>query len=88
MTLKLNFNTPCPHNQRDRVIKAFRDLGLSYERVYQSGVYSLHRFYGRLPTITGSSDVDIKSISVENGSFLESLKDVDFIEIYVNIERG
>lgn len=87
MTLKLNFNTPCPHNQCDRVIKAFRDLGLSYERVYQSGVYSLHRFYGRLPTVTGSSDVDIKSISIENGSFLESLKDVDFIEIYVNIER-
>lgn len=87
MTLKINFNEPCPHNQRDRIIKSFRDLGLSYERIYQSGEYSLHRFYGRLPTVSGSSDIDIKKISVDD-NVLESLKNVDFIEIYLNIERN
>lgn len=87
MTLKLNFNTPCPHNQRNQIIKAFRDLGLSYERVYQAGEYSLHRFYGRLPTINGSSDIDIKTISV-NDDFLDTFHDVDYIEIYLPIERN
>lgn len=86
MTLKLNFNDPCPHNQRDKVIKAFRDLGFSYERIYQSGVYSLHRFYGRLPTISGRSDIDIKTISI-NDDLLETFHDVDYIEIYLSIER-
>lgn len=63
MTLKLNFNTPVPHNQRDHIIKIFRDLGLSYERIYQDGPFSYHRFYGRLPTVTGSSDLDIDIIN-------------------------
>lgn len=87
MTLKINFNDPCPHNQRDRIIKAFRELGLSYERVYQSGEYSLHRFYGRLPTVCGSSDIDVKSISIDD-NLLETFHNVDFIEIYLNIERN
>lgn len=87
MTLKINFNEPCPHNQRDRIIKAFRELGLSYERVYQSGEYSLHRFYGRLPTVCGSSDIDVKSISIDD-NLLETFHNVDYIEIYLNIERN
>lgn len=86
MTLKLNFNEPCPHNQRDQVIKAFRDLGFSYERIYQAGDYSLHRFYGRLPTRSGRSDIDIKTISI-NDDLLETFHDVDYIEIYLSIER-
>lgn len=87
MTLKLNFNTPIPHSQRGQTIKAFRDLGLSYERIYQSGEYSLHRFFGRLPTVCGSSDVDIINISVSPDVDLVQFKDVDFIEIYLFIER-
>lgn len=87
MTLKLSFNEPYPHNQRDRIIKAFHELGLSYERVYQSGEYSLHRFYGRLPTVCGSSDIDVKSISIDD-NLLETFHNVDFIEIYLNIERN
>ena len=84
MTLKLNFNTPVPKNQRDKTIKAFRDLGLSYQRIIQSGDYSLHKFYGRLPF--GVSDVDIKSISC-NDEFYQLFRDVDNIEIYLFIER-
>lgn len=84
MTLKLNFNTPVPKNQRDKTIKAFRDLGLSYQRIIQSGEYSLHKFYGRLPC--GVSDVDIKSISC-NDEFYQMFRDVDNIEIYMFIER-
>lgn len=87
MTLKINFNEPFLHNQRDRIIKAFRELGLSYERVYQSDEYSLHRFYGRLPTVCGSSDIDVKSISIDD-NLLETFHNVDFIEIYLNIERN
>lgn len=86
MTLKLSFDSPVPHNQRDRVIKAFRDLGLSYERIYQSGIYSLHRFYGRLPTSQGSSDVKLNTISV-NDDFVNVFHNVNYIEIFINIER-
>lgn len=84
MTLKLNFNTPIPKNQRDKVIKAFRDIGLSYQRIIQSGCYSLHKFYGRLPC--GVTDVDIKSISCDD-DFYQMFKDVDNVEIYLFIER-
>ena len=46
---KITFNTPVPYEQRDKVIRGLKALGLSYERIYQNGTYSLHRFYGRLP---------------------------------------
>lgn len=86
MTLKLSFDSPVPHNQRDHVIKAFRDLGLQYERIYQSGIYSLHRFHGRLPTNQGSSDVKLNTISV-NDDFVNVFHNVNYIEIFINIER-
>lgn len=85
MTLKLNFNTPCPKNERSKVIKAFKDLGFTYERIIQSGDYSLHRFYGRLPTIH-CTDVKIESISCDD-DFKKEFKNVDAIEIYLFIER-
>lgn len=84
MTLKLNFNTPVPKNQRDKTIKALKDLGFSYNRIIQSGEYSLHRFYGRLPC--GITDVDIKSISCDD-DFYQMFQNVDNVEIYLFIER-
>lgn len=86
MTLKLNFNTPCPKKDRCKLIKSFKDLGFSYNRVFQNGTYSLHRFYGRLPTLSGSSDVDLLSISASE-DFYKSFSDVDYVEIYILIER-
>lgn len=88
MTLKLNFNTPCPHSQRDIMIKGFRNLGLSYERIYTDGEYSKHRFFGRLPTVSGSCDVDINGIIVNDSVDISKLKNVDYVEIIVYVERN
>lgn len=88
MTLKITFSTPCPHNQRDRIIKSFRELGLSYERIYQSGIYSLHRFYGRLPTVSGhDEDCQILFIDDKTREQFKTHGKVDYIEIFLNIER-
>lgn len=54
--IKINFNTPLPKNQRDDFIRCMKSLGFSYERIIQSGEYSLHRFVGELPQI-GSDDL-------------------------------
>ena len=84
--LKLNFNTPIPKAQRDNLIRSLKALGFSYERVYQGGVYSLHKFYGRLPTISGSSDVDI--IFTDKNA-LDNFKQtkIDSVEMYFIVER-
>lgn len=88
MTLKLYFNTPCPHEQRDMMIKGFRNLGLSYERIFTDGEYSKHRFFGRLPTICGSSDIDIRGINIDSSIDITSFKDVDYVEIIILCERN
>lgn len=88
MKLKLTFNTPCPHNQIDRIIKSFRELGLSHERIYQSGIYCLHRFYGRLPTVSGhDEDCQILFIDDKTRKQFKTHGKVDSIEIFLNIER-
>ncbi len=87
MTLKLNFTSPFPHSQRDNIIKCFRGLGLSYERIFQDGPYSYHKFFGRLPTVDSCSDVDVHIINNAPIEHYDTLKNVDFIEIYLFIER-
>lgn len=87
MTLKININEPFPHNDRQQIIKAFRQLGLSYERIYQDGEYSLHKFKGRLPTTSGKSDIDIITYNVSPDVDLKQFKNVDYVEIYLYIER-
>lgn len=87
MTLKLDFNEPISHSQRNDVINCFRGLGLSYERISQPGQYALFRFYGRLPTVCGSSDVDIISVAIDSSVDVNQFKNVDYIEIFVHVER-
>ena len=84
--LRINFNTPVPYNQRDKVIKGLKDMGLNYERIYQSGNYSLHRFFGRLPTM-GDDDVYIHFIDDKSREELKAHGVANSVEIYLNIER-
>ena len=86
--LKINFNTPFPHSQRDVFIHSFRDMGFKYERIIQNGDFSLFRFYGKIPCedfrktnvdIIFGDDVDIDKIS---SSLVRS------IEIYCMFERS
>ena len=86
--LKINFNTPFPHSQRDKFIHGFRDLGFSYRRIIQNGDYSLFCFFGKIPIdskhntnfdIMVSNDVDIDNF--------QSLLVRD-VEIYVYFERS
>lgn len=84
---KLYFNEPFPHSQRDLIIKSFRNLGLSYERIYQPGPYSLHRFYGRLPCSRSPSNISINFSDEKTKDAFEYSGLSDYIEIFVNIER-
>lgn len=84
-TLKINFSDPLPYPERNKVIHGLKSLGFSYEHVYQNGQYSLHRFFGRLPTINGSSDIDILFDDKTKSDF--SQYHIDNVEIYLLSER-
>lgn len=84
-TLKINFSDPLPYTERNKVIHGLKSLGFSYDRVYQNGQYSLHRFFGRLPTMNGSSNVDILFDDNTKSEFLKY--QIDSVEIYLLSER-
>lgn len=84
--IKLNFNTPLANNQQIPCIHGFKKLGFSVERIYSNDSYILYRFFGRLPTITGSSDVDVLFTESAKEDFL-SLKNINFVEIFLMFER-
>lgn len=84
--LKINFNTPVSYSQRDKVIKGLKDLGLNYERIYQNGTYSLHRFYGRLPTYS-DEDVQIHFIDDKTRKEFKTHGKNNSVEIFLSIER-
>ena len=88
--LKINFNTPIPYSQRDRIIREMKNLGLSYERIHQNGTYSLHRFYGRLPTINKSEiedDVQIVFVDDKTREEFRTHGKNNSVEIFLRIER-
>lgn len=86
--VKINFNTPFPHNQRDIFIHAFRDLGFKYERVIQSGEFSLFRFFGVLPFIKDkNTNLDIIVSDLTDIDVFQSLL-VKNVEIFVMFERS
>lgn len=84
-TLKLNFSDPVPYTERNKLIHGLQALGLHYDHVYQNGQYALNRFYGRLPTINGESDVDI----LFDDTLKSELKQykISDIEIFILSER-
>lgn len=85
--VKINFNTPFPHSQRDVFIHAFRDLGFKYERVFQSGEYSLLKFFGKLPHSDKKTNIDIiVSDETDIDDFKQLL--VCNVEIFVMFERS
>ena len=84
--VKINFNTPLTNDQQIPCIHGFKSLGFSVERIYTNDVYILYRFYGRLPTGTGSSDVDVLFTESAKQEF-KTLKNVNFVEIYLMFER-
>lgn len=85
--VKINFNTPIPHSQRDSFIHAMKALGFSYERIYQTGEYSLHRFFGKLPQSDNKSNIDILvTDDTEIDSFKQML--VCYVEMFFLIERS
>lgn len=85
--VKINFNTPFPHSQRDVFIHAFRDLGFKYERIIQSGQYSLFKFFGTLPQSDSKTNIDI---IVSGGTDIDNFKQllVKNVEIFVMFERS
>lgn len=83
--IKIQFDQPLPHVYRDKLIHDFRDLGFKYDRIFQSGEYSMFKFYGRLPTIPEGTI----SVIVEDDDHLQDFKQIknDFLEITFFIER-
>lgn len=84
--LRINFNTPVPYNERDKVIRGLKNLGLSYERIIQNGTYSLHRFYGRLPEF-GDENVQIHFIDDKTREEFKAHGVANSVEIFLKIER-
>lgn len=84
--LRINFNTPVPYSQRDKVIRGLKNMGLSYERIIQNGTYSLHRFYGRLPEC-GNDGVEIHFIDDRTREEFKAHGVANSVEIYLKIER-
>ena len=87
--LKINFNTPFPHSQRDKFIHGFRELGFSYRRIIQNGDYSLFCFFGSIPCdeLHKKSNVDVIVGSDIDIDTFQSLL-VGNVEIYVYFERS
>lgn len=85
--LKINFNTPFPHSQRDIFLHSMRDLGFSYDRIIQSGEYSLFKFFGKLPETNKKTNIDvIIGDDVNIDTFNQLL--VKDVEIFVMFERS
>ena len=86
--LKINFNTPFPHSQRDKFIHGFRELGFSYRRIIQNGDYSLFCFFGKIPIDEKhNTNVDVMLLDDVNINEFSSLL-VGNVEIYVFFERS
>lgn len=84
--LKINFQTPVPYSERDKIIRGLKDLGLSYERIIQNGTYSLHKFYGRLPNSV-DDNVVIHFIDDKTREEFKAHGVANSVEIYLKIER-
>lgn len=85
--LKINFNTPFPHSQRDVFLHSMRDIGFTYDRVIQNGEYSLFKFFGSLPQTDKKSNVDVIIGDDVNINVFKQLLVKD-VEIYVMFERS
>lgn len=85
--VKINFNKPFPHSQRDLFIHAMRDLGFKYERVIQNGEYSLLKFFGVLPFVKDKNNIDIIVSDLTDIDVFQSLL-VKNVEIFVMFERS
>lgn len=85
--VKINFNTPFPHSQRDVFIHGFRSLGFKYERIFQSGEYALFRFFGKLPASDKKTNVDV---IVSDDTNIDDFKQllVTNVELFVMFERS
>ena len=85
--VKINFNTPLPHSQRDVFIKAFRSIGWGYDRIFQNGDFTLLKFHGKLPSGERSTNIDIL---VSDDTDIDSFKQlfVGYCEIYFYFERS
>lgn len=85
--VKINFNTPLPHSQRDVVIQAFEAVGWKYERIIQNGEFSLFRFFGKLPQDERKTNIDV---IVSDGTNIDDFKQlfVSDVEIYFYFERS
>ena len=85
--VKINFNTPFPHCQRDSFLHAFRDLGFKYERIYQNGDYALFRIFGKLPHDDKKTNIDVILSDDININDLKQLL-VTNVEMFVMFERS
>ena len=85
--VKINFNTPLQHCQRDDLIRGMHSLGFEFERIYQNGVYQLFKFSGKLPCDGKKENIDISiSDDIEIKDFKSML--VSNVEIYIMVERS
>lgn len=61
--LKINFTTPVPNEQIKSLIHSFQSIGFKYDRVFQNGEFTIHKFFGTFSDIglSGEKILNIKN---------------------------
>ena len=86
--LKIYFNTVVPYCERKKVLKAFKELGFTFERLFVPGSdVSRFVFRGRLPCSSGT-ECSFANFVFDDES-RKQLKGVcvDFVELFINFEK-
>lgn len=87
--LKVYFNTVVPYTERKKVLRAFKDLGFTFDRLFVPGSdVSKFVFRGRLPCVDSYNHVHLASFYFDDVSKKQFKgADVSFIEIHLNFEK-
>ena len=85
--VKININTPLPHESRNTFIQAFKSIGWKYERVIQNGEFAILRFFGKFPSDGCKPNIDIILGDDVNINEFKQLF-VGEVEIYFLFERS
>lgn len=84
--LKVYFNTVVPYKDRKKVINAFKDLGFTFDRIFEQGSEISHFvFRGRLPSCDDCQFANFYFDDEAKRQF-KGVR-VDFVELFVNFEK-
>lgn len=86
--LRIYFNTLVPYADRKKVIHAFKDLGFSFDRIFEQGSDVSHFvFRGRLPASSPNECQFANFIFDDESRRQFKGVRVDYVELFINFEK-